>query len=385
MEQPDNRLAARAARIAERALSMESPRCDRRHHVQPRCLCPVGQGKSGRSVPCCSSAAPQRCRGQRGLSVLDAVLLCALQRGLTTEMARSKPPLQKSHRTCARPQFERIALLLQGGGALGSYQAGVYQALAEADLHPDWVAGISIGAINCGPHRRQSPRAPRGAFAAVLGVGVGLTRSACRTVLDPEGDLARSAVNQLRALGDSARRCATVLRAPAGAAVPASARNGRGAELLRCRAARRRRSSAWSISICINEAPTRFSVGRRQCPHRQLRLLRFHHASDPSRARHGQRLAATGLPRDRDRRRVLLGRRAGLQHAACNGCSTASHAATRWRSRSTCGTPGATCPATCGIARCVRRRSASPAGPALPPTPFASGQKLRRAFARIYS
>lgn len=48
----------------------------------------------------------------------------------------------------ARPDFERIALLLQGGGALGSYQAGVYQALAEAGLHPDWVAGISIGAIN---------------------------------------------------------------------------------------------------------------------------------------------------------------------------------------------------------------------------------------------
>jgi NTE family protein len=47
-----------------------------------------------------------------------------------------------------RTPFERIALLLQGGGALGSYQAGVYQALAEADLHPNWVAGISIGAIN---------------------------------------------------------------------------------------------------------------------------------------------------------------------------------------------------------------------------------------------
>jgi NTE family protein len=47
-----------------------------------------------------------------------------------------------------RPDFERIALLLQGGGVLGSYQAGVYKALAEADLHPDWVAGISIGAIN---------------------------------------------------------------------------------------------------------------------------------------------------------------------------------------------------------------------------------------------
>jgi NTE family protein len=47
-----------------------------------------------------------------------------------------------------RPPFERIALILHGGGALGAYQAGVYQALAEANLRPDWVAGISIGAIN---------------------------------------------------------------------------------------------------------------------------------------------------------------------------------------------------------------------------------------------
>ena len=47
-----------------------------------------------------------------------------------------------------RTPFEQVALVLQGGGALGSYQGGVYQALAEADLHPDWVAGISIGAFN---------------------------------------------------------------------------------------------------------------------------------------------------------------------------------------------------------------------------------------------
>lgn len=39
-------------------------------------------------------------------------------------------------------------LVLQGGGALGSYQAGVFEALAEAHLCPDWVAGISIGAVN---------------------------------------------------------------------------------------------------------------------------------------------------------------------------------------------------------------------------------------------
>ena len=54
----------------------------------------------------------------------------------------------RTSRVRTHPPFECIALLLQGGGALVAYQAGVYQALAEADLHPDWVAGISIGAIN---------------------------------------------------------------------------------------------------------------------------------------------------------------------------------------------------------------------------------------------
>jgi NTE family protein len=56
---------------------------------------------------------------------------------------RSHPPA-----TQRRLPFDCIALLLQGGGALGAYQAGVYEALAEAGIHPDWVAGISIGAIN---------------------------------------------------------------------------------------------------------------------------------------------------------------------------------------------------------------------------------------------
>jgi len=49
----------------------------------------------------------------------------------------------------ARPaNCHGIGLILQGGGALGAYQAGVYQALHEAGLEPDWVAGVSIGAIN---------------------------------------------------------------------------------------------------------------------------------------------------------------------------------------------------------------------------------------------
>ena len=46
------------------------------------------------------------------------------------------------------PATAKRVLVLQGGGALGSYQAGAYQALCHFDFEPDWVAGISIGAIN---------------------------------------------------------------------------------------------------------------------------------------------------------------------------------------------------------------------------------------------
>jgi len=57
-----------------------------------------------------------------------------------TDTSNPAPP-----ETPARAQRE---LVLQGGGALGSYQAGAYQALCRHDFEPDWVAGISIGAIN---------------------------------------------------------------------------------------------------------------------------------------------------------------------------------------------------------------------------------------------
>ncbi|MGB6445162.1 MAG: patatin-like phospholipase family protein, partial [Xanthobacteraceae bacterium] len=50
-----------------------------------------------------------------------------------------------------------VGLVLQGGGALGSYQAGVYEALASSQYIPDWVAGISIGAINAAIIAGNSP------------------------------------------------------------------------------------------------------------------------------------------------------------------------------------------------------------------------------------
>ena len=56
---------------------------------------------------------------------------------------------------------EKVVLVLQGGGALGAYQAGAYEALAEAGIEPDWVAGISIGAINGALIAGNQPGEPR--------------------------------------------------------------------------------------------------------------------------------------------------------------------------------------------------------------------------------
>lgn len=67
---------------------------------------------------------------------------------IMSQHLRNSAARSKSHLARPRPPFENIALLLQGGGALGAYQGGVYEALAEAELPLDWVAGISIGAIN---------------------------------------------------------------------------------------------------------------------------------------------------------------------------------------------------------------------------------------------
>jgi NTE family protein len=65
----------------------------------------------------------------------------------------------------ARPASydKKVGLVLQGGGALGSYQAGVYEALASSEYTPDWVAGISIGAINAAIIAGNAPkdRVPR--------------------------------------------------------------------------------------------------------------------------------------------------------------------------------------------------------------------------------
>ncbi|MDE1901199.1 MAG: patatin-like phospholipase family protein [Alphaproteobacteria bacterium] len=105
---------------------------------------------------------------------------------------RVKPPMQRE-----RPPFECIALVLQGGGALGAYQGGVYQALSEAGIQPDWVAGISIGAINSALIAGNAPEQrveKLRAFWESITIPQHVDISAFM-----HGDLAHGAVNQMYA------------------------------------------------------------------------------------------------------------------------------------------------------------------------------------------
>src|SRR6201992_1601467 len=91
-----------------------------------------------------------------------------------------------------RPErCDRLALVLQGGGALGAYQAGVYQAMHEAGVEPDWVSGVSIGAINRAIIAGNPPKKRLGAL-----------RTFWETITDrtvwaytPDGDVFRKARN----------------------------------------------------------------------------------------------------------------------------------------------------------------------------------------------
>jgi len=113
-------------------------------------------------------------------------------------------PKTKKSRAAAKgrqPPFERIALILQGGGALGAYQGGVYQALDEAGLAPDCVAGISIGAVNAALIAGNAPGERQAKLRAFWET---VTRSPLGLPPLPDGsldnELLHRAVNQTRAL-----------------------------------------------------------------------------------------------------------------------------------------------------------------------------------------
>ena len=72
----------------------------------------------------------------------------AARAGRSTAPKRTAPSATVPRHRPASPEREECILVLQGGGALGAYQAGVYECLAAMRHTPEWIAGISIGAIN---------------------------------------------------------------------------------------------------------------------------------------------------------------------------------------------------------------------------------------------
>jgi NTE family protein len=110
--------------------------------------------------------------------------------------SRALPTVRPAHKPWRPRGCDNIALVLQGGGALGAYQAGIYQALHEAGLRPDTVAGVSIGGINAAiiagnPPERRVERL-REFWESVTARPVSL--------LAPDGDAARKAINAWSAL-----------------------------------------------------------------------------------------------------------------------------------------------------------------------------------------
>lgn len=117
---------------------------------------------------------------------------------MTSNMKRSAPrPIAREN------EFESTALLLQGGGALGAYQAGVYEALAEAGIMPTWVGGISIGAVNgaiiAGNKPENRLEKLRGFWEFLTADPIWNQFSIPNPLVDHGGDVFRSFLNQVSA------------------------------------------------------------------------------------------------------------------------------------------------------------------------------------------
>ncbi len=101
-------------------------------------------------------------------------------------------------------RYDNVALVLQGGGALGSYQAGVIQGLLDARIEPNWVAGISIGALNTAVIAGNAPEDRQAALE-------GFWNTICRPAMFPAlmGALGENA----NALGEQVRKSLSQLAA----------------------------------------------------------------------------------------------------------------------------------------------------------------------------
>ena len=175
--------------------------------------------------------------------------------------------------------FERVALVLQGGGALGAYQAGVYQAIHEARIDVHWLCGTSIGAINgaliAGNPPDKRVERLRDFWETVTKPPLRIPNVPWFTELPVERQWPRAILDQQdqRVCHHGARR-AGFLFAAAVSAGKLHGRKSRGRQLLRYLAAEGARWRVWWISTASmtnrNHAVHR---SRHQCPHRRAGLF----------------------------------------------------------------------------------------------------------------
>ena len=231
-----------------------------------------------------------------------------------------------------RLPFERIALALQGGGALGAYQAGVYQALAEAALHPDWVAGISIGAINAAIIAGNPPESRVDKLREFWEL-VSSPQMPWLGTFHPCSQWRRNGGQSARREPAAQRRSRAIVAEPmVGGFGPVVGRDGvfhtshffavalpgrvnGGHQLLRHAAigANTRATDRFRSHQRWPHAP---QCRRRQRTDRRLRLFRQDDPPHWTQTHHGERCLAARLSGSRDRRRALLGWWPRLEHAA---------------------------------------------------------------------
>ncbi len=240
--------------------------------------------------------------------------------GLRARIPGRSRQLSKTHKQARRSAFDRVVLLLQGGGALGAYQAGVYHALAEAHLHPDWVAGISIGAINSAIIAGNPPN-----------LRVEKLREFWEGITNSWLDVGAGELGLLLARGDSVR--GSINQTSAAAVLMSGARGF----------FRPRIPSPWIHPFGTVEATSYYDTAelkatleslidfdRVNAEHAQTRLslgavnvrsgnLVYFDSAEPGHqagARDGEWRVAARLSGDRDRRRALLGWWARLEYTA---------------------------------------------------------------------
>lgn len=254
--------------------------------------------------------------------------------------------------------YQSIALVLQGGGALGAYQAGVFEALSEANIQPRWLSGVSIGAINAAIIAGNEPGAQLDRLRAFWE----LVSSRKVWHYTPEGDIYRTMRNQASAwmtmFGGlpgffTARMLNPWCQLTGAGGATSFYDTGELANTLN-------RLIDWTI---INNQERRLSVGAVNVRTGNFRYF------DTALERIGpEHIMASGalppaFPRSASRTSTT-GTAASFRTRRCSTCWSWKRSTTPWSSRWISSVPAATCHATCRRCWPATRTSCIQAGPA---------------------